>query len=76
MQFNVSKGFTERFACISRGLGTLSFKKQRFRLDETCIHMWEQPPQGERVGGQARDMWHTRLLHVLCGKRVKTQVKA
>ena len=33
-------------------------------------------PPGERVGGQGRGVWGTRLLHVLWSKRVKTHVKA
>ena len=66
VQFNVSKGFRERFACILRGLGTLSFLKQRFRLDETCIHVWEQPPQGERVGGKTQ----VKARFLQCGSMV------
>ena len=33
-------------------------------------------PPGEKVGGQGRCVWHTSLLHVLCGKREKTCVEA
>ena len=55
--------------------GPLVSKKHGFvstKREFTC----GSSPQGERVGGQGRDMWGTRLLHVLCGKREKTQVKA
>ena len=40
-----------------------------------CEFTCGSSPPGERVGGGRRGVWEPRLLHVLCGKRVKTHVK-